>query len=81
MHIANALNVKLIALYGPTDYTRTMPLGDNSRILFSHSDCFAKMYNSNFSEDEVSKMYPNFECMSGISVKDVIDVMEEYLTL
>jgi len=81
MHIANALNVKLIALYGPTDYTRTMPLGDNSRILFSHSDCFAKMYNSNFSEDEVSKMYPNSECMSNISVDDVLDVFDEYLPL
>jgi ADP-heptose:LPS heptosyltransferase len=80
MHIANALNVNLIALYGPTDYTRTMPLGDNSRILFSHSDCFAKMYNSKFSEYELSEMYPNFECMSNISVDDVLDVIDEYLS-
>jgi len=81
MHIANALNVKLIALYGPTDFTRTMPLGVNSRVLFSHSDCFAKMYNANFSEHEVSKMYPNSECMSNISVEDVLDVIDEYLPL
>jgi len=81
MHLANALNINLIALYGPTDFTRTKPLGDNSKILFSHSDCFAKMYNANFSENEVSKMYPNFECMSNISVDDVLDAIDEYLPL
>ena len=29
MHLANALNVPLIALYGPTDYIRTRPLRQN----------------------------------------------------
>lgn len=70
MHISNALDANLIALYGPTDYTRTRPLSKNAKILFSKTDCFCKMYNFKGNESELLEEYPN--CMDGIKVKDVI---------
>ncbi|MBN2088471.1 lipopolysaccharide heptosyltransferase II [candidate division KSB1 bacterium] len=33
MHVANALGVPLLAIYGPTDYRRTAPLAKTSKIL------------------------------------------------
>ena len=70
MHIANALDSNLIALYGPTDYTRTRPLSKNSRILFSKTDCFCKMYNFSGDESKLLEEYPN--CMDGITVEAVM---------
>lgn len=80
MHVANALQVKLVALYGPTDYTRTRPIGKNSKILFSRNECFAKMYNFKAGERELASLYPDYRCMSGLKVetvmKQLIDVLE-----
>ena len=72
MHIANALQVNLVALFGPTDYTRTRPLGENSHILFSDNACLAAMYNFQAGEKELALRYPDYGCMSAISVDDVI---------
>jgi heptosyltransferase-2 len=69
MHIANALNKNLIALYGPTDYTRTRPLGKKSHILYSKTDSFASMYNFRGDEVELAKKYP--DSMDGITVDHV----------
>ena len=77
MHIANALNCNLIALYGPTDYTRTRPLGEKSTILYSKTDCFCKMYNFSGNESEFLKLYPN--CMDGIKIEKVINKIKELI--
>jgi lipopolysaccharide heptosyltransferase II len=77
MHIANALNSNLIALYGPTDYTRTKPLGKNTTILYSKSDCFCQMYNFTGNESELLKLYPN--CMDNIKVIDVFKNIEKVI--
>ena len=71
MHMANALQVNLVALYGPTDYTRTRPLGEKTRILFSDNDCLAAMYNFKAGEKELALRYPDYACMGAISVDDV----------
>lgn len=74
MHLANALNCSLIALYGPTDYTRTRPLGNNSTILYSKTSGFCKMYNFGGSELELYHQFPN--CMDGITVQSVLEKVE-----
>ena len=38
MHVADALETPLVALFGPTDYTRTGPLSASSKVLFRNSD-------------------------------------------
>lgn len=74
MHLSNALDKNLIALYGPTDYTRTRPLGKNSHCLYSRASGFASMYNFHGDEEFLLKNYPNV--MSSISVDDVLKRME-----
>lgn len=39
MHVANALKVPLVAIYGPTDYRRTAPLSPKARIVRQKLDC------------------------------------------
>ncbi len=79
MHMANALECNLIALMGPSDYTRTRPLGKNSKILYSKNDAFAKMYGWKFDEDQVAKLYPNGEAMDGIRPIDVKNELKKIL--
>jgi len=79
MHIANALQVNLIALYGPTDYTRTRPLALSSHILFSKNDCLGAMYNFNANESELAYEYSGSGCMEGISVEDVMKMIGEIM--
>jgi len=79
MHLANALNTPLIALYGPTDFTRTMPLGEKSKVLFSKTEAFAAMYNWKATEQEIVRKYPNYESMSGISVDTVFQEVNKHL--
>ncbi len=75
MHVADALRRPLVALYGPTDHTRTMPLRPDSFVLHSKNNCWAKMYNFQTSENKLSIIYPKYYCMSGISVADVINIV------
>ncbi len=79
MHIANALKRPLIALYGPTDFSRTMPLYKSSRVIFSKNKCFSKMYGFQFSENELNKKYPDYYCLSGITINQVMNEVKKIL--
>jgi len=79
MHIADALDVDLIALYGPTDHSRTRPLGKKSRMVYSRNESFAAMQDSNVSEAELEKRYPGYYCMSGIRPEDVMAHINEMM--
>jgi len=79
MHLANALQKPLIALYGPTDYSRTAPLFINSHMIHSRNECWAKMYNFNESESNLAKHYKDYHCMSGISCQDVLTTIKSIL--
>lgn len=80
MHLTNAMNVPLVALYGPTDYTATRPRGKHNKILFSKTPAFAVMYRSTKSEKKLAEMYPNHEAMGGIGVDQVTCAVDELLT-
>ena len=79
MHVSNALQVPLIALYGPTDYTRTAPLASTTHVLHSRNDCWRKMYGFQGSEKKINKQYPNYYCMSGITVNQVMHSLRSIL--
>lgn len=73
MHIAAALNVPVIALFGPTDSEKTGPYGwqkkKNLKVLRASvpcSPCFKKKCKEPV-------------CMSNISVETVLDELKEYL--
>ena len=80
MHLTNAMNVPLVALYGPTDYTATRPRSKHHKILFSKTPAFAVMYRSNTSEKKLAEKYPNHEAMAGIDVDQVMCAVDELLT-
>jgi heptosyltransferase III len=78
MHVANAIQVPLIALYGPSDYTRTAPLASTTHVLHSRNNCWRALYGFQ-SEKKIDKQYPNYYCMNGITVKQVLDTLEDIL--
>ena len=80
MHVANALQRPLIALYGPTDITRTAPLAPTSHIIHSRNECSLKMYGFRETEGELASKYTDYYCMSGISVDGVLRKMVETTT-
>lgn len=79
MHVANALQKPLLALYGPTDYTRTAPLSINSHMIHSRNECWAKMYAFRESESKLANYYKDYYCMSGILCEDVIIEIEQII--
>ena len=79
MHIANAMQKPLIALYGPTDFTRTMPLSSSSHMLFSRNECWAKMYAFREGEADLMDRFPSYYCMSDITVGQVVSFVRGIL--
>ncbi len=65
IHIASALNIKSISLFGSTSPKWTAPYGGNNIILYkqiSCSPCFARVCNLG-----------HYSCLNSISVKDVMN--------
>lgn len=79
MHLANAMNIPLVALYGPTDYTATRPMGKKTKVLFSKTSAFSIMYASNKSEKKLAAEYLDHAAMAGISVAEVVQSVGEIL--
>lgn len=80
MHIGGAVKAKLIALYGPTDYTRTQPIGEENTVLFSMKESFAEMYNFSGGEDLLIEKYGPDYCMDGITPDDVMNAIKKYVS-
>ena len=79
MHITDALEIPLVALYGPTDHTRTKPLSSTSRILYSKNSSFCNMYAFKYGEDETLKKFGKDYCMKDISVQSVITSLKQVI--
>lgn len=73
MHIGVAVDTPVIAIYGPTDYTRTAPLGKKHTIIrkkYECSPCFK------FKNDKVLQCPFEYKCLADISVDEVYDNVE-----
>lgn len=79
MHIADAMNVRLVALYGPTDYNRTKPLKPTSEVLFSNNEFLGIMSDWKVSEKYLSTLNKGNKMMSGITVNKVASKMKQLL--
>ena len=79
MHVADVLDKPLVALYGPTDFDRTRPTGNNSRFIIANNR-FTKYFSdfNNNEKDLIKKSRP-YEAMSGISVRQIIDTSAEFI--
>lgn len=72
MHIAAALGVPVVAIFGPTSAARTGPYGDGHQVLagqVSCSPCFSR----------VCRHDPELECLHLIKPTQVVDVMRPLL--
>ncbi|MFQ3574594.1 MAG: glycosyltransferase family 9 protein, partial [Thermodesulfovibrionales bacterium] len=69
MHIAAALNKPVVAIFGPTNPTRTGPYGKNCRVLIPKIDC-APCYK---------KKCVKMNCMNHITTNQVLDALKDLL--
>ncbi|MDD5638651.1 MAG: glycosyltransferase family 9 protein, partial [Candidatus Pacebacteria bacterium] len=77
MHIATVFNVPTIGIFGPSDYKRTTPYGENSYIVRKDLPCSPCLkYPFHLTSSKI-KCKRNFECLKDITVKDVIDEINE----
>lgn len=79
MHIAVALKTPVVALYGPTDYTRTAPLGSQNQIIRKNMKCSPCMYAFAKSEKEVADECSHRNCMRAIEVNEVVDAVSRII--
>ena len=79
MHVADAIGAPLVAMYGPTDQTRTRPLARTSKIISTENESFCACYGFKAGEDELLHKYgPNF-CMQDITPSKVLSVITKVL--
>lgn len=75
MHIANAFDVKLIAIYGPTDFSRTAPLGKKSVVVRKEYECMPCFTMTG--DTQVINCKYEYKCLGDIGVDTVyINIME-----
>lgn len=79
MHLADAMQIPLIALFGPTDDTRTRPLQPTSMVLFSQSPHRAAMYYFAQTEAHLAHQGIGQQAMDGISVQMVFEAIKKQL--
>ena len=79
MHLASYLKTSTIALYGPTDISRTLPKSSYVTPIISYNETTYIMYDSYISEDDLSQLYPQYYCMSSITPDQVFDILKSYI--
>jgi len=74
MHCAVAVNVKTIALFGPTIISKNRPYSDEAIVITKNLDCQpCYKYNQPISCNR------NYECMSSITVEEVANKLLEFV--
>ena len=77
MHIAVAVDTPVVAIYGPTDYTRTTPRGDGHIMIRKNLPC-SPCFRMNGTERVENCPY-NYKCLNSISVDEVYEVVTKKL--
>ncbi len=79
MHLAEGLGKPLIALFGPTDHTRTRPLKGSAHLLFSKNEFFASMYGFRRTQEEIQDLTGNKSALDAIDPGEVAALAERVL--
>ena len=77
MHIAVAVGTPVVAIYGPTDYTRTAPLGNKHPIIRKNLDCSPCFRLEGI--EKVKNCPYGYKCLNSISVDEVFEVVTKKL--
>jgi len=82
MHVANALDIPLLALYGPTDFDKTRPLGRQSHVMRLDLDCIPCFAKKKWSEAEALEKCPSQgACMTKLEPSSVYDCAKKIFSL
>jgi len=80
MHLGDALEVPLIALFGPSDFSRVKPLRLSSHYLFSKTKYLNTKYNFKpFNESNLKKGEPKNYPMQGLLVNEVFNKVKSIM--
>ena len=77
MHVAVAVDTPVIAIYGPTDYTRTAPLGNMHTIIRKGYDC-SPCFKMDGRDKVVNCPY-DYKCLKDITVNEVFEKVKDKL--
>jgi len=77
MHLSTALGVPTLGIFGPTNYKRTAPYGKFGNYIKSSLKCSPCLRYPFYSLNSKIKCKKNFLCLQKITVKMVIDKLEE----
>ncbi|MCL5290698.1 MAG: hypothetical protein M1489_06715 [Firmicutes bacterium] len=78
MHVAVAVGTPVVALYGPTDYHRTRPLGEMHTVIKKDLDCSPCMYG--FKSEADALKCPHRSCMNLIEPEEVFEIIKSLFT-
>jgi len=73
MHVSNAFKTPLLAIYGPTNSLRTMPLENTSKIIKHNYDCIPCF------EFELKPCHYNRKCLKKLTPDIIFRKLTEYL--
>ncbi|MFC2001678.1 glycosyltransferase family 9 protein [Chloroflexota bacterium] len=76
MHVASAVGTPLVAIYGPTDYTRTAPRNDNNTIIRHEMECSPCI---RFQGEKTALDCTHRSCINSITVEEVFNVIRTKL--
>jgi ADP-heptose:LPS heptosyltransferase len=77
MHLADALNVPLLALYGPTDHARTHPRRNTSHTLIAHTPYKGIMHYFATHEAALEKQGIGHQAMQSISPDMIMETLHQ----
>ena len=77
--IGGAVKANMIALIGPTDPSRFLPLNKNIKVIKSENECTNLMFNFKLNEKQILKKFPNGYCMDSINSSKIIDEIRFFL--
>jgi len=75
MHIVDALEIPLIALFGPTLITKNRPVNKDSYVLVSENGTYGKCSPCQYTD--MFSQCSNNQCMKNISVDNILELMSE----
>ena len=78
--MASAVKTAIIALYGPTDHTRTYPLGSDSLVLRKDLIC-SPCNNAYNKQNSRSYCRGRIDCLQKISADTVFDAVKRKLPM
>ncbi len=76
MHVAVAVDTPMVAIYGPTDFRRTAPLGIQHTIIRKNVHCSPCFIMGDY---EAVKSCQNRICLNSITVEEVLAAIEKKL--